>query len=189
MFVAFDSLDDSSRLWMYGSETEFTEQQSDYITKKLTFFLENWEYHKNKLTASFKILEDRFIIIALDDSIHGVGGCSLDGYKNKLTASFKILEDRFIIIALDDSIHGVGGCSLDGLQRLIQTFENELSITLMNRLNVFCKIGEELLCIPTFKLGSVANNETLFYDLTLQKKSEINTFIKPIKQGWTKSFL
>ena len=149
MFVAFNSLDDSSRLWMYGSETEFTEQQSDYITKKLTFFLENWEYHKNKLTASFNIL-----------------------------------EDRFIIIALDDSIHGVGGCSLDGLQRLIQTFEKELSITLMNRLNVFCKIGEEILCIPTFKLCSVANNETLFYDLTIQKKSEINTVIKPIKEGW-----
>ena len=154
MFVAFDSLDDSSRLWMYGSETEFTEQQSDYITKKLTFFLENWEYHKNKLTASFNIL-----------------------------------ENRFIIIALDDSIHAVGGCSLDGLQRLIQTFEKELSITLMNRLNVFCKILEVIKVIPSFKLGIIANKDTLFYDLTIQRKEELSNYLKPIKNGWAKSYL
>jgi len=154
MFVAFNSLDDSSRLWMYGSETEFTEQQSNYITKRITFFLENWEYHKNKLTASFKVL-----------------------------------ENRFIIIALDDSIHGVGGCSLDGLQRLIQTFENELSITLMNRLNVFCKIDNEIQVVPSFKLGSIATANTLFYDLTILTKSDLNTYLKPISEGWCASFL
>ena len=154
MFVPFDILNDSSRLWLYGSETELTKQQTEHISEKITTFLEDWEYHQKKLTASFKIS-----------------------------------EKRFIIIALDDSEYGVGGCSMDGLQRLIQTFENELSITLMNRLNVFCKIGEEIQCIPSFKLKSVANSETLFYDLTIQKKTDLQTFLKPISEGWCSRLL
>ena len=154
MFVSFDTLNDSSRLWLYGSETEFTKQQKEHISEKLTTFLESWEYHQQKLTASFKIS-----------------------------------ENRFIIIALDDREYGVGGCSMDGLQRLIQTFENDLSISLMNRLNVFCKIGEEIQCIPSFKLKSVANSETLFYDLTIQKKTDLHTFLKPISEGWCSRFV
>ena len=149
MFVPFDILNDSSRLWLYGSETELTKQQTAHISEKLTAFLESWEYHQQKLTASFKIS-----------------------------------ENRFIIIALDDREYGVGGCSMDGLQRLIQTFENDLSISLMNRLNVFCKIGEEIQCIPSFKLKSVANSETLFYDLTIQKKRELSNWLKLVEEGW-----
>jgi len=154
MFVPFDILNDSSRLWLYGSETELTKQQTAHISEKLTAFLESWEYHQQKLTASFKIS-----------------------------------ENRFIIIALDDREYGVGGCSMDGLQRLIQTFENDLSISLMNRLNVFCKIGEEIQCIPSFKLKSVANSETLFYDLTIQRKTDLHTFLKSISEGWCSRFV
>ena len=154
MFVPFDILNDSSRLWLYGSETELTKQQTEHISEKLTTFLEAWEYHQQKLTASFKIS-----------------------------------ENRFIIIALNDREYGVGGCSMDGLQRLIQTFENDLSISLMNRLNVFCKIGEEIQCMSSFKLKSVANSETLFYDLTIQKKTDLHTFLKPISEGWCSRFV
>lgn len=149
MYVSFDSLVDSSRLWVYGSDTVLTNTQQEYITKQLISFLENWEYHQKKLTASFKIF-----------------------------------ENRFLIVALDDSEHGVGGCSMDGLQRLVQSFERELSISLMNRLNVFCKMDGDIQCIPSFKLGAIANSSTLFYDLTILKKGEIESFLKPISEGW-----
>ncbi|MFT4802603.1 MAG: hypothetical protein ACI93N_002383 [Flavobacteriaceae bacterium] len=54
----------------------------------------------------------------------------------------------------------------------------------MNRLNVFCKIENEILCIPSFKLASVVDKDTLFYDLTILAKSDLNTYLKPISEGW-----
>ncbi|MBT5698755.1 MAG: hypothetical protein HOJ12_02060 [Flavobacteriales bacterium] len=59
----------------------------------------------------------------------------------------------------------------------------------MNRLNVFCKIEKEIKCIPTFRLSENANKETLFYDLTIQKKSELHSYLKPISEGWCASYL
>ena len=59
----------------------------------------------------------------------------------------------------------------------------------MNRLNVFCKIGKFIKVIPNFKLGSIANKDTLFYDLTIQRKEELRNYLKPIKEGWPRSYL
>lgn len=154
MFIPFDKLAETSRLWVYSSSTEITKEQAQIISQELTCFLDAWEYHKKKLSASFKIF-----------------------------------ENRFIIVALDDSEHGVGGCSMDGLQRLIQTLEQQLSLSLMNRLNVFCKIDGEIECIPSFNFKDSVDSDTLFYDLTIQKKSEINSYLKPVKNGWCRTLL
>ena len=78
---------------------------------------------------------------------------------------------------------------MDGLQRLIQTLEQQLSLSLMNRLNVFCKIDGEIECIPSFNFKDSVDSDTLFYDLTIQKKSEINSYLKPVKNGWCRTLL
>ena len=62
--------------------------------------------------------------------------------KYPLTAGVTILENHFIVVALDEGKNGASGCSIDTLQKTIQELEKDLSIALMNRLNVFCKIGE-----------------------------------------------
>ena len=85
---------------------------------------------------------------------------------------------------MDESKNGASGCSIDTLQKTIQKIEKEFSISLMNRLNVFCKIEDEILSMPSFKLGSVADKDTLFYDLTILTKNDLNTYLKPISEGW-----
>ena len=112
-----------------------------------------------------------------------------NAHKVPLTAGVTILEYHFIVIALDEGKNGASGCSIDTLQKTIQALEKDLSITLMNRLNVFCKIGEVIKVIPSFKLGVIANKDTLFYDLTIQRKEELSNYLKPIKEGWPKSYL
>ena len=57
-------------------------------------------------------------------------------------------------------------------------------MSLMNLLNVFCRIDDKVQCIPSFKLESIAEYDTLFYDLTIQNKSELHTYLKPISEGW-----
>ena len=107
-----------------------------------------------------------------------------EAHKVPLTAGVTILENHFIAVALDESENGASGCSIDTLQKLIQNLEKELSITLMNRLNVFCEIEGEIVCVPSFKLGNMAKADTLFYDITILMKSDLNTYLKPISEGW-----
>jgi len=154
MLVDFNTISDESRLWIYGSESKLTDYQQEFILNKISEYLKTWDYHNNPLTSS--------VIIK---------------------------ENHFIIIALDDSEFGVGGCSIDSLQRIIQELEKDLNISLLNRLNVFCNINQKVVCIPSFKLGSIANKDTLYYDLTILKKNQISTFLKPIKDGWCASYL
>ena len=112
-----------------------------------------------------------------------------NAHKQPLTAGFTILKNHFIVIALDESKNEASGCSIDTLQNMIQNIEKELSIPLMNRLNVFCEIKGKIVCIPSFKLASIAKSNTLFYDLTIQKKSDLHHYLKPIGEGWCAHFL
>ena len=108
-----------------------------------------------------------------------------NAHQQPLTAGVTILENHFIVVGLDENKNEASGCSIDNLQNTIQKIEKVLTISLMNRLNVFCKIEDQILCIPSFKLGSVADNkDTLFYDLTILTKSDLNTYLKPISEGW-----
>ncbi len=149
MLVDFNTTADQSRIWIYAAEHKLTKDQKGYILKAISVHLQNWEAHKVPLTAGVTIL-----------------------------------ENRFIVVALDESENGASGCSIDTLQKLIQNLEKELSISLLNRLNVFCKIEDEILCIPSFKLEGIVKANTLFYDLTIQKKSELHSYLKPISEGW-----
>ena len=154
MLADFHTLPDSSRIWLYASEKALTTDQQNHILTYIAEHLKGWNAHKVPLTAGVTILENHFIVIALDEN------------KN-----------------------GASGCSIDTLQKTIQELEEDLSISLMNRLNVFCKIGEVIKVIPSFKLGGIANKDTLFYDLTIQRKEELSNYLKPIKLGWPKSYL
>ena len=154
MLADFHMLPDSSLIWLYASEKALTTDQQNHILTYIAEHLKGWNAHKVPLTAGVTILENHFIVIALDEN------------KN-----------------------GASGCSIDTLQKTIQELEKDLSIALMNRLNVFCKIGEIIKVIPSFKLGVIANEDTLFYDLTIQRKEELSNYLKPIKEGWAKSYL
>ncbi|MEE2931278.1 MAG: hypothetical protein VX370_01965 [Bacteroidota bacterium] len=154
MQVDFNDISDDSRLWLYACETKLISEQEKRIIHDIGEYLRDWKYHGKPLRASVTIL-----------------------------------ELQFIVVALDTSEYGVGGCSIDSLQRIIQKLEKDLSISLLNRLNIFCRIENIIKCIPTKKLSEYANKETLFYDFTIQRKHELLTWCKPIKKGWCKVLL
>ena len=153
MLVKFNKISNNSRLWIYASHKKLDYLQQKEILKRLEIFLNEWKYHKKPLTASVTILEDYFIVVALES-----------------------LENE------------VGGCSIDSLQRLIQDLEYKLNLSLLNRLNLFCRIDNNIKCIPVNTLVDNANLDTMFYDLTIQTKAELNTYLKPIRVGWCKKF-
>ena len=149
MLVDFDTLPDSSRIWVYSSKIPLEDKEKRYIIKHISDHLQNWSAHKVPLTAGVKILEDYFIVVALDESKNLASGCSIDTLQNK-----------------------------------IQEIEEELSVSLLSRLNIFCRIEDIIKCIASYKLGEGIDKDTLFYDLTIQKKGDLSSWLKPIKEGW-----
>ena len=149
MLVDFNTLPEESRIWLYAAEIALSKDNQNYILNVISEHLKDWNAHKQPLTAGVTIL-----------------------------------QNHFIIIALDESKHRASGCSIDILQKSIQKIEKELSISLMNRLNIFCNIEGEIVCVPSFELESIAKADTYFYDLTIFRKSGLKSYLKPISEGW-----
>lgn len=97
MVVPFESLPDTSRIWIYQSNERFTEDQEKAISNKLSAFLEQWAAHGQDLQAAFEIRYNRFIIIGLNQKINQATGCSIDSQVHFIQS----LEKEYDIDLLD----------------------------------------------------------------------------------------
>jgi hypothetical protein len=93
MFVDFESLDNSARIWVYQSNREFSANEMVIIKTKVENFLQNWVRHGDDLKASYTIMYNQFIVLAVDENFNNVSGCSIDASVNLI----KQLEKEFSI--------------------------------------------------------------------------------------------
>ena len=78
MFVPFDVLEDSARVWIYQSGRKFTETEKNTISQTLSSFTQQWAAHGSPLKTSFTIHYDQFIVLAADENFNEASGCSID---------------------------------------------------------------------------------------------------------------
>ncbi len=78
MLVDFNSLPEDSRIWIYQCNRSFNTQETEAITLKINNFISQWEAHGQPLSAGFEFPYNRFIIIAVDQSVNEASGCSID---------------------------------------------------------------------------------------------------------------
>lgn len=78
MLIPFEQLSDQSKVWIYASQSAFTPDQIENITKELTAFTQTWQAHGAELKASFEIKYNHFIVIGVDEGHHAPSGCSID---------------------------------------------------------------------------------------------------------------
>ncbi len=78
MYIPFNELPETSKIWIYQSNRRFTPEEQTEISEKLTNFLNNWSAHGTGLQASFEIKYERFIIIAVNQEVQAATGCSVD---------------------------------------------------------------------------------------------------------------
>ena len=86
-----------ARVWVYQSNTVLTDEQVTVISQQGKDFVESWAAHGAALNASFDILYNRFIIIAVDEKQAMASGCSID----KSVAFIKAVEQEFQLQLLD----------------------------------------------------------------------------------------
>lgn len=78
MLVDFNTLPETSKVWIYQASRSFTENELEEITSKLNTFIENWTAHGSDLQSGYEIKYKRFIIIGLNQNLNAASGCSID---------------------------------------------------------------------------------------------------------------
>ena len=72
-------LDGNSRLWIYQSERELSDDESNLVQINLNQFCAQWTSHRRDLKAEGVVLLRYFIVIALDEQGSSeASGCSID---------------------------------------------------------------------------------------------------------------
>jgi hypothetical protein len=84
--VSFDSLPDSARVWVFGSDKQLSEDEATALMRDVGDHLANWKAHGEPLTVGSQLLDDRFLVVAVDQSTAGASGCSIDGLFRVLQA-------------------------------------------------------------------------------------------------------
>tara|TARA_Y100001935_G_scaffold250847_1_gene251669 strand:- start:513 stop:995 length:483 start_codon:yes stop_codon:yes gene_type:complete len=160
MKVEFDKIPDESRVWIYQSKDDFTESDFDIINKKSEIFVNNWMAHNKELQASYKIFNNRFLVIAVNEKFNPIGGCSID-------YSLQLIKD------ISNSINK------NLLDRLIVNYRmgSEIkSITLKDLKN-------------NLKNGSISSETVIFNMIVSTKKELLNNFEIKLSSSWLSKFI
>ncbi len=77
--VAFDTLPDASRIWTFGSDRALGEEETTTLLAGVDEHLADWKAHGAPLTVGRQLRDERFLVVAVDQSTAGASGCSIDG--------------------------------------------------------------------------------------------------------------
>lgn len=130
------------------------------------------------------IIRERGVAFISDWAAHGT----------KLMAELQVVLHRFIIVSVDEQIAQASGCSIDKLFRFVQQLQQELQLSLMDRLQVayWHEPTQEIRsCSLAHIEQMITNGEihrfTLVFDNTIQQLGDLTTrWVKPLEQTWLK---
>ncbi len=97
MIVDFKQLPDEAKLWIFPSSRKFYPQEIEGVKEKIEDFLSDWDDQGILIRCSFQLEYDRFIIIAVDDSLNSL---SLEAH-NLLITFIQELEKTFEVVLMD----------------------------------------------------------------------------------------
>ena len=109
MLVAFESLPDHAKVWIYQADRILDETETNEITDYLSEQVANWESHGSPLQASFKFFYDKFLVLAVNTDLQEPSGCSIDSSTKWLKNIQQTLNidffDRSIAYFENETLH------------------------------------------------------------------------------------
>jgi len=144
-----------SRVWIYQSNRELTENEAKQIEEKFAAFARQWTAHKQQLNALGKVLFNRFAILLADETQTKVGGCSQD-------ESFDFIRE----------IENEFGITLFDRLTLLFKKDNEIISVPFSELN------------EKFSEG-VIDEQTIFFNNLVQTLAEMQAnWMIPVGRSW-----
>ena len=93
MLVDFSKLPDTSKIWIYQSSRKFYPEEIKEITEQTEDFLSSWKDQDTPIIASYKIIYDRFLIFAVDQTLETISVAAIDdsvGFIFSLQHTYKV---------------------------------------------------------------------------------------------------
>lgn len=160
MILDLIALDDSSKVWIYQSDKEFTHDELDVAREDIFHFLNDWTAHSKDLTCYGNIFHRKFLAFFVDESNSYASGCSID-------KSVKFVE------YLGD--------------KLGKDFFDRMTYAYMVDEDIFTINHSEL--SEAYSAKKITD-DTLFFDNLVKTKGEfIKSWIKPLKLSWHQRFV
>ena len=78
MYTNFNSLPDHARIWVYQANRPLTDAETSAIDNTLQTSLQTWAAHGQPLLASARVVENRFVVVGVDEGYNLPSGCSID---------------------------------------------------------------------------------------------------------------
>src|SRR5690606_26664436 len=100
MYVSIDRLPETARIWVYRASRLLSKEEIKQVADKLESFVQTWQSHQMDMRASFLVVEDRFVVIAADESYNEISGCGID----KSTHVVQELEHQLGVSLTDKSL-------------------------------------------------------------------------------------
>lgn len=142
MYVEFNQLSETSKLWIYIAERSLSEQELADLNERSRQFCNAWTSHKSDLFASYIIPYSNVLILSADEEKHQASGCSIDEsvrWIRSLEKDFHISwMSRFVVTYIMNQ-----NVQIAELSNFLETYsESERESILV--VNPNCKIKEDL---------------------------------------------
>ncbi len=155
MYIDFETLPETARLWVYPCNRSLTTDEEYAILQETEAFLHTWTAHQQALKAACLIDYNQFLVLAVDENYAHASGCSID----KSVHFMQTLAQKF---------------SLSLFDRTQQAF-------LINDAVVLIPLRELKQAIADGKISK----DTLAFNLTITTIAQFQTqWLKPAGETW-----
>lgn len=146
-----------------------------------------WIYQSDR---HFNEDEKKHIQIRIDDFID-----TWESHGNMVKGTFTILYDAFVVLFVDEQGDTMCGRAQDASVKLMKELEQELELSLLDRMNQSYKEGEKAVLVKlndfeTLYNDNKINDETIVFNNTITTKKEFDTTWElPLKNSWHKQLV
>lgn len=156
----YQNYPDTAKTWIYQSNQLLGTDEVNYLEIQIDDFISEWESHGNLLKATFKIIDNLFVVFFVDEQGDTMCGRAQDASVNLM----KKLESELEVTFLD---------------RMVQSYKKD------GKINVV-KMED----FPDLLTKKVIDEDTIVFNNMITNKLDFdNQWEVPLKDSWHKQFL
>ncbi len=111
----FKDFHPNSKIWIYTAERVLKPSEIESINTLIFAFTKDWTAHNQALKASGTVMNNRFIILAVDETQANASGCSIDKsihFIKSIETSYSLnLFNRLSLIYMDREVQKLSALS------------------------------------------------------------------------------
>lgn len=112
-----------------------------------------------------------------------------------MNAAIELIYNRFIVVCVDEQTAPASGCGIDKSVHFIQQLEKDLSLTLLDRMNIAYKKDDKIISCSASEFetkiqnGEINDDTIVFNNMVTTKKELESSWEIRLKNSWQAKFL